>query len=736
MESLSSLYYNLTFEENAAPREWDTAWREISLAGFVRRAQLKVVSLAWLCLAVGLFTVSLENVALAVMKQGDRGAQVTTLQKTLKTEGYFKGPVTGYYGPITAEAVRRFQQQHQLAVDGIVGVNTEGKLYDQPRPEPVATQTAQPTSPQPQSTPATPPPTNSLATTASRLANAALAPAAANPASTPSAFATTRLLKRGQNSDVVRQLQLKLKQQGYFNGPTTGYYGTLTEAAVKRFQSSKKLSADGVAGPQTLAAIEGREVQPDNTPFQMDGFTSGGAGNAASPFTDWETADQNASKVDWYAPGAGDGASTGASAPKTAPEITAPETDLQVAPFIEPAVRLSQPSQNLAEAADRLSQQRQRSQPQPRPDAQSRQDEPTTLQSSNNRPDSQPSGRHYGEIVAEAARNVTGHMALRTTIYGNIAPKSIVHSGKGLFFAQNMMYTHSITVYDRNYQLVKTISDSIKLQDYGYPQYAGLYRGAPVEATFSHAGQYAWVSNYQMYGAGFSRPGSDKCTPSQNTDPSFLYRVNTQDFAIDQVVKVGSVPKQVAASPDNRYVLVTNWCTDDLSVVDVARNREVRRIKLGRYPRGIVIDAASQNAYVAVMGSQHIAKVSLTNFKVDWFKNVGRSPRHLNIDAQGKYLYASLNGEGRVAKIDLKTGKTVDKVVTGNAPRSMVLSQDGQHLYVVNYESDTMAKVRTQDMQVVHTVSVNDKPIGITYDAAKGEVWVSCYSGSIMVFAG
>jgi YVTN family beta-propeller protein len=327
-------------------------------------------------------------------------------------------------------------------------------------------------------------------------------------------------------------------------------------------------------------------------------------------------------------------------------------------------------------------------------------------------------------------------MSLHKTIYGNIAPKSIAYSGRDLFFAQNMMYTHSITVYDRNYNLVNTISDAVNLQQYGYPQYAGVYRGAPVEASFSHDGQYAWVSNYRMYGAGFNRPGSDQCTPAQKTDDSFLYRINTENFAIEQVVKVGSVPKYVATTPDDRYVLVTNWCTDDLSVVDVQRNREVRRIQLGRYPRGIVVDHLAQHAYVAVMGSQNIAKINLANFRVDWLKNVGRSPRHLNIDASGRYLYTSLNGEGRVDKIDLQTGKTVAKVVTGNAPRSMTLSADGAHLYVVNYESDTMAKVRTDTMQVVHTVAVNDKPIGITYAPQTSQVWVSCYSGSIMVFNG
>ncbi|MBD0362711.1 MAG: YncE family protein, partial [Coleofasciculus sp. C3-bin4] len=325
-------------------------------------------------------------------------------------------------------------------------------------------------------------------------------------------------------------------------------------------------------------------------------------------------------------------------------------------------------------------------------------------------------------------------MKLKKTISGKISPKSVVSSGTGLFFAQNMMYSHTITVYDREHNLVKTIPDAVNLSKYGYSKFKGNYRGAPVETSFSHDGKYAWVSNYQMYGPGFNNPGSDQCSPSQKTDKSFLYRINTETLKIEKVIQVGSVPKYVATAPDNRLVLVSNWCSWDLSVVDTEKNRETKRIPLGRYPRGIVVDATSDKAYVAVMGSEDIAKVDLEDFSVAWLKNIGHSPRHLNLDPSGEYLYTTLNGEGKIAKIDLSTGKVLKKVVTGNAPRSMVISDDGQQLYVVNYNSNTVSKVRTSDMKVLQTVNVGASPIGITYDPQTREVWVACYSGSIMVF--
>lgn len=325
-------------------------------------------------------------------------------------------------------------------------------------------------------------------------------------------------------------------------------------------------------------------------------------------------------------------------------------------------------------------------------------------------------------------------MRLKKVIHGRISPKSVVYSGNGLFFAQNMMYRHTITVYDRRFRLVKTIPDTVNLARLGYRQYRGVHRGSPVEAAFSHGGRYAWVSNYQMYGRGFDNPGNDRCGGTGRHDPSFLYCIDTKSLRIVRAAKVGAVPKFVAVTPDDRLVLVSNWCSYDLSLVDTERAREIRRIRLGAYPRGIVVDADSETAYVAVMGSRDIAVVDLKTGAVRWFKNVGASPRHLCLDPAGKHLYATLNGEGRVAKIDLATGRVLRKIATGRAPRSMTLSDDGQSLYVVNYHSDTMSKVRTEEMTVVQTVKTNPHPIGVTFDPETRQVWVACYSGSLMIF--
>ncbi len=60
------------------------------------------------------------------------------------------------------------------------------------------------------------------------------------------------LSKIGSRGEEVRRIQTKLKQLGFYNGSIDGIYGSATQKAVKRFQSSVGITSDGIAGSKTL----------------------------------------------------------------------------------------------------------------------------------------------------------------------------------------------------------------------------------------------------------------------------------------------------------------------------------------------------------------------------------------------------------------------------------------------------------------------------------------------------
>lgn len=73
------------------------------------------------------------------------------------------------------------------------------------------------------------------------------------------AFATTTanaaVVKSGSRGATVRTIQTKLKRWGYYTGSVDGIFGSQTTAAVKYFQRKNGLTADGIVGKATAAAM-------------------------------------------------------------------------------------------------------------------------------------------------------------------------------------------------------------------------------------------------------------------------------------------------------------------------------------------------------------------------------------------------------------------------------------------------------------------------------------------------
>ena len=222
----------------------------------------------------------------------------------------------------------------------------------------------------------------------------------------------------------------------------------------------------------------------------------------------------------------------------------------------------------------------------------------------------------------------------------------------GLVFAQNMMYTHTVTVYNSSGKLVKTIPDTVEMSKFGIQGHPGITHGAPVEAAVTPDAKYVYVSNYSMYGSGFGPEGNDDCTPASaeaagDTD-SYVYRISTSSLSIDQVIKVGLVPKFLAVTPNGKYVLVANWCSFDLSVVNVAQGKRDRAAADGRLPAGLAVSPELEDGLRGGHGLRRRHQGRPDDAQAGRAaSSSATNPRHLVISPDGRYLYASLNGTGR-----------------------------------------------------------------------------------------
>ena len=149
---------------------------------------------------------------------GMEGTDIVQLQSFLAQDPtlYPEGRITGYYGSLTVAAVKRFQERYGLAQVGRVGPQTLAKLNEVFGSE---------------------------------------EPAMKKEPQTSGIF--SRELDEGMSGDDVSTLQQFLAQDPelYPEGLITGYYGSLTTDAVRRFQTRYGLSQVGRVGPQTLAKL-------------------------------------------------------------------------------------------------------------------------------------------------------------------------------------------------------------------------------------------------------------------------------------------------------------------------------------------------------------------------------------------------------------------------------------------------------------------------------------------------
>lgn len=79
---------------------------------------------------------------------------------------------------------------------------------------------------------------------------------ASSSSTSSSASTSNTVLSNGSYGSAVKELQEKLNALGYSCGTADSYYGTKTANAVREFQKKNGLAQDGIAGPNTLSAIE------------------------------------------------------------------------------------------------------------------------------------------------------------------------------------------------------------------------------------------------------------------------------------------------------------------------------------------------------------------------------------------------------------------------------------------------------------------------------------------------
>jgi LysM repeat protein len=138
-----------------------------------------------------------------------QSASVAALQVALRAQGVYRGPVDGISGPLTRSAVLRFQRSHGIRATGKIGTATRCRLGKLGAP-----------------------------------------------------LLGQRVLTTGKVGWDVAALEFRLRAFGLPTKRVDGRFDAATAAALRRFQRSRRLSPDGIAGGKTFKALARAKATP------------------------------------------------------------------------------------------------------------------------------------------------------------------------------------------------------------------------------------------------------------------------------------------------------------------------------------------------------------------------------------------------------------------------------------------------------------------------------------------
>lgn len=207
------------------------SWANVTYAGTTGWASKSYIQLATIVAATptpkpgATMDASQSASGYQLLQSGSDGNQVIALQEALIELGYLRGTADGVYGSATAQAVIAFQQSNSLPTTGYADANLQALLFSGK-------------------------PVN----------------ASGSKVDVKTLPALDGLnVTSGDKGIIVRSIQTKLKELGYYTGLISGTYDSATASAVKAFQTKNGLKSDGVCGANTQELLFGKGLAASAT---------------------------------------------------------------------------------------------------------------------------------------------------------------------------------------------------------------------------------------------------------------------------------------------------------------------------------------------------------------------------------------------------------------------------------------------------------------------------------------
>ncbi|HMZ45820.1 MAG TPA: YncE family protein [Chitinophagaceae bacterium] len=337
------------------------------------------------------------------------------------------------------------------------------------------------------------------------------------------------------------------------------------------------------------------------------------------------------------------------------------------------------------------------------------------------------------------------------TIKTAAGTKSVVFNTNGTKLYAMNLEGMSISEFDRatriNTRVFKFKGTKALGWDYKKHTTMDSFEEKPVEACFSNNNQILWVSLHNAKGIVPINFSKDSIHHDLNLKKKKIYiqypDKKRKDSLEVPLIKTGKTPKVIACTSNDSFLLVSNWHSNNVSVVKLNNGvypygKVIATIPVQSIPRGIAIDNDNQKTYIAIMGSKLISVIDNKTWLFERNIKVASKPRHIVLDNK-KRLFVSYNSLDKIACIDALSGKKLFDIKTKNQPRTIALSKNNKYLFVTCYGGNALEVFKINDTGFIklYTLESEGKPVGVDIYENENtiEAWVCNYKeGNVKIF--
>ncbi len=256
-------------------------------------------------------------------------------------------------------------------------------------------------------------------------------------------------------------------------------------------------------------------------------------------------------------------------------------------------------------------------------------------------------------LIEEKLEKAVSGLSLVEEVTTGGAPKSVEYTPDGKYMVLALLQGGGVDVFStKTMKKVKTIT---------VPEKFAKKKGF-VETVFCKKRNEMWVTQMQ-------------------TDHVHVMDLKTLTYKTS-IPTGGVFCKVMLFSDDESTLYVSNWLSQDVSVIDAVNYKLIRKLKVTNTPRGLALSPDNKFLYVCIFDGNRIEKIDLKTGKIVKAIVGSSSMRHIVSDRKNKLFFASAMGSGQVVVISMENDQVIKRIPVGHKPNTIKLSQDRRFLFV------------------------------------------------------